>query len=1275
MGIPSFLSSLNARRARRSHRQSGHKDILAAGAVLCAAARTAVEPLERRVLLAAASLYTITEIPPLGGSTSEAAAVNDSGQAAVSARTPASSSLFVHAARFSGGNLTDLGTVNGGDESQALGINNAGRVVGSSDFPIGDSKETRAFISGASGLQNLGVFSGGTSSVATAVNNSDAVVGYAQAISDVGPDHAFIWEGASLVDLGTLSGFAPHESRANGINNNRQVVGFSTTESEDTHAFLWDGTMHDLGALSGSTFSTATGLNDAGVAVGQSATSGGAFHAVRFDAGGGVIDLGALSGDAFSIANDINGAGDAVGTSASDDTLGDARAVIYSGSSPIDLNNRVGPGSGWTLLEAFSINETGQIVGVGTKGGARRGFLLTPQDTGGTDTTPPSVASIVPADVSEASTGATSHTVTVTYTDNEAVSRASIAAADITVQRGSEAPLTVTGVTVTPDADGASLSAVYSFTPPGGSWDAADDGGYIVTVKAGEVADASGNTNGLSSATFTVNLGQFAPISAAINPVPDVTSTGGTTQTVTVVYTARGAGSVNASTIDAADITISGPGSPGLAVTSVTLEPSTGNADQITATYTLTPPGGSWDDADNGTYTVVVNANQVADTDGNFAPSVSTSFAVGAQANETVLDPTFGGNGFVITPFVAEALVTDSGGHVYLVGYTGDLAAGTSRAVIQRLNVDGSPDNRFGQSSQVISPEGTNDAWYAVTFDTDGRLVVAGTVNGDFAAARFKTNGDADRKFGDRGVVLADLGTTADAAYAVGLAPDGSVVLGGGSGGAFAFAKFTADGIVDGGFGTAGKAAFDAGAGDDVVGALMVTPDNTIVAAGGSGDNVAVVRLSATGTPDAAFSGGNVVRLASLATRTGTGLGPDRTIGLALQSDGELLVANRTAGGDFGVVRINTDGSIDDDFGTSGIATIDFGGDDDPDQISLQGTGEIFVIGTTDAGGIPKSAVAALTPEGDLNTGFAEGGKFTIEAPAVSAASGRALQIGNLILRAFGGVQFDGRLLLGNQGSGVGAPNSTPLRRLNVPGHGIVGSFGQLANGRRRPLRFLEADGTQVTVSLKGGGSAQALYDGTSVDLILSDTTERSKLLIVGRRGDGRITVRDIRSNGSLGAVSGRTATLSGTMSIDGDLGKANFERITGTLAASGSIGTVGVRGDVSGGRILAGADLGAGGKVGGTGTSADTFAAASIDKITVRGPVSGSVIGAGLDPVDGEFNDNDNVVVGGTASVIRSILIRGGVDPSTKVYAGAFGRIRAPGTIDPATSPNFEVL
>ncbi len=31
-------------------------------------------------------------------------------------------------------------------------------------------------------------------------------------------------------------------------------------------------------------------------------------------------------------------------------------------------------------------------------------------------------------------------------------------------------------------------------------------------------------------------------------------------------------------------------------------------------TYTLTPPGGVWDAADNGTYTIDLNANEVFDT-------------------------------------------------------------------------------------------------------------------------------------------------------------------------------------------------------------------------------------------------------------------------------------------------------------------------------------------------------------------------------------------------------------------------------------------------------------------------------------------------------------------------------------------------------------------------------------------------------------------------------------------------------------------------------------
>jgi probable HAF family extracellular repeat protein len=44
----------------------------------------------------------------------------------------------------------------------------------------------------------------------------------------------------------------------------------------------------------------------------------------------------------------------------------------------LDLNDLIGPGGGWTLVDARAINDAGQITGYGTVGNETRAFLLTP---------------------------------------------------------------------------------------------------------------------------------------------------------------------------------------------------------------------------------------------------------------------------------------------------------------------------------------------------------------------------------------------------------------------------------------------------------------------------------------------------------------------------------------------------------------------------------------------------------------------------------------------------------------------------------------------------------------------------------------------------------------------------------------------------------------------------------------------------------------------------------------------------------------------------------
>ncbi|CAA9423007.1 MAG: hypothetical protein AVDCRST_MAG64-3004, partial [uncultured Phycisphaerae bacterium] len=704
---------------------------------------------------------------------------------------------------------------------------------------------------------------------------------------------------------------------------------------------------------------------------------------------------------------------------------------------------------------------------------------------------------------------------------------------------------------------------------------------------------------------------------------------------------------LNADTIDAADIVVTGPNGP-LAVTGVT---KAGAGNVFTATYTVAAPGNVWDAADAGTYTVTVLAGQVADAGGAVNAAAASGFDVTIAPPEPVIDPAFSGGQSVSSGFVAEAAVALEDGKLILAGRQGNLAAGSSQAVVKRLNPDGSPDLSFGRNGLVVTAAGENQAAYAATLLPDGSFVTAGALGGDMLITKYKANGTVDTKFGDGGRAVIDAGAADDVAYSVAVAPDGSIYVGGRSDGSFAFAKVTADGTPDTFFGTRGVSLFALGTGQNVIGGLGVQPDGKVVGVGAAGASVAVVRLNADGTEDAAFGTDGSVTVARLGTRTDLE-DVDRTLGVALQPDGKILMTNR-AGEDFAVARLNPDGSTDASFGEGGVATVDFGGDDDADAVVLQGTGEILVIGTTTAGG-NQTAVAALNADGSLDQRFGQGGKFTID-PGVTNP-GRALHVGDLVLRAFAAASGD-NLVVGSSQGGTNAVSSSGLQRLNVPGSGLLGRFGQVG-GKNRKLRFADADGTIVTLSMKGGGSGQAFYDGSNVDLVLSGTSPKSAVSVkTDRQGDGRLVLRDVQADGGLKSLSAKTADLTGTLWAGGPAGTLAFRTLTGTVAADGSIASLSVAGDVNGAKVLAGANLGADYKLGGGGASADAYQPATIRKISVGGQVVGSIFGAGLNRKNGAFLDNDDVVEGGEASQILSVSVKKGVDASSRFVAGSFGR------------------
>ena len=140
---------------------------------------------------------------------------------------------------------------------------------------------------------------------------------------------------------------------------------------------------------------------------------------------------------------------------------------------------------------------------------------------------------------------------------------------------------------------------------------------------------------------------------------------------------------------------------------------------------------------------------------------------------------------------------------------------------------------------------------------SDGRIVVAGTADGDVALVRYTTAGEVDTSFGDHGSRITDFGAD-DFANGVALTAGGQILVAGHTLGSglkldFALARYSADGALDESFGTRGIVKTDIGGGDDFAENLTVQPDRRIVVVGRATSptilDMAVVRYREDGTP------------------------------------------------------------------------------------------------------------------------------------------------------------------------------------------------------------------------------------------------------------------------------------------------------------------------------------------------------------------------------------------------------------------------------------------
>lgn len=327
---------------------------------------------------ASAAAFVITDLGTLGGNQSFGLDVNNLGQVSGNSRTSTTTLPLI--GFVWNGSMTSLGVLPGSNQfSRGYALNDSGVVVGESD-----NNTSKAFRWENGVMTNLGTL-GGASAVARDINNAGQIVGVS---SNGTTSRPFLYENGTMTDLGTP---APGAAFATGINQSGAIVGRARNAADTaTQATLWTGgpggTITTLGSLgNGAQFSEAAAINNAGRVVGYSIVTGSTEHAFLYLPGSGMSDLGTL-GFAHSRATDVNTLGQVVGyasTFAGSPTLGGA-AFLWQDGTMYDLNQLIGPGTGWDLRSAEGINDLGQITGYGLVGGQTHAFLLNPVPEPGT---------------------------------------------------------------------------------------------------------------------------------------------------------------------------------------------------------------------------------------------------------------------------------------------------------------------------------------------------------------------------------------------------------------------------------------------------------------------------------------------------------------------------------------------------------------------------------------------------------------------------------------------------------------------------------------------------------------------------------------------------------------------------------------------------------------------------------------------------------------------------------------------------------------------------
>lgn len=360
--------------------------------------------------------------------------------------------------------------------------------------------------------------------------------------------------------------------------------------------------------------------------------------------------------------------------------------------------------------------------------------------------------------------------------------------------------------------------------------------------------------------------------------------------------------------------------------------------------------------------------------------------------NAGTLDPTFGTNGIAQTAIGDADFLVDAIQNIVVQPDSKIIALGSTKTgtykhvALVRYNPDGSTDDSFGKSGQAVIIPTELYGNFAMDAEvlSDGKIVVCGyvldskTYVSQILLMRLNANGSLDTSFGTNGVVVTNYGVAALAEKMV-LQPDGKILLGGYYNDNLTAFRFNADGTPDNTFGTSGYVAIEIenSVNNSFAKNIDIQADGKIILVGFYSEQPTfkgvVARLNTNGTLDNTFGTNGLAKFK-------IGTGPDFITAVKTLENGKILIGGHSwvANNPYlqyslFIAELNEDGSYYNDFATNGIFKhqIEKEGENYVTDLAVHSKGNIYASIRIVKGNILEDiGLVSLKPNGTPNTSF-----------------------------------------------------------------------------------------------------------------------------------------------------------------------------------------------------------------------------------------------------------------------------------------------------------------